>query len=89
MTANSQPHHVTGYIELSYLSRVFDVYPATIRRRLRAKGLQLYAHPGDRRFRLVAEEDVRAIFKIIPAPERPSHGEAAKTLPPKEGHTRA
>ena len=89
MTANSQPHHVKGYIELSYLCRVFDVYPATIRRRLRSRGLQLYAHPADRRFRLVAEEDVRAIFKIIPVRARPSHGEATKSPPPKEGHSRA
>lgn len=89
MTGMIQPHPVAGYIELGYLAQVFDVYPATIRRRLRAKGLKLYAHPGDKRFRLVAEEDARAIFKIIPAPERPSLGEAAKTPPPKEGHTRA
>jgi hypothetical protein len=46
------------------------VNPATIRRRLYAQGRFLYAHPDDRRLRLVKEEDIRAIFRIAPAPQR-------------------
>jgi hypothetical protein len=59
-----------GFMELWELSRVFAVDPATIRRRLRAQGLNLYPYPGDKRLRLVAEEDIRAIFRIVPAPHR-------------------
>jgi hypothetical protein len=59
-----------GYMLLSELSRLFAVDPATIRRRLRAHGLALYAHPSDRRLRLVREEDIQAIFRIGPPPTR-------------------
>jgi hypothetical protein len=59
-----------GYMELWELSRVFAVDPATIRRRLRAQGRNLYAYPGDKRLRLVADEDIRAIFQIVPALQR-------------------
>ena len=59
-----------GYMELGELSRLFGVDPATIRRRLRAQGRAAYAYPIDRRLRLVAEEDVRAIFQLVPAPKR-------------------
>jgi len=62
------PHD--GYMELWELSRLFAVAPATIRRRLRAQGRDLYRYPGDKRLRLVAEEDIRAIFRIVPAPQR-------------------
>lgn len=83
MAIEAQPYAVNGYIELGYLAQIFNVYPATIRRRLRSRGLHLYAHPGDRRFRLVAEEDVRVIFKIIPAPDRPSRSNGMQAPPPK------
>ena len=59
-----------GFVELRELSRLFGVDPATIRRRLRAQGLSAYPYPIDRRLRLVAEEDVRAIFQLVPAPKR-------------------
>jgi hypothetical protein len=60
----------TGYMELGELSRLFAVNPATIRRRLQAQGRSLYVSPIDQRLRMVAEEDIRAIFQIVPAPQR-------------------
>jgi hypothetical protein len=59
-----------GFMELGELSRLFGVNAATIRRRLRAQGLAAYPYPIDRRLRLVAEEDVRAIFQLVPALKR-------------------
>jgi hypothetical protein len=59
-----------GFVELAELSRLFGVDPATIRRRLRAQGRSTYNYPIDRRLRLVAEEDVRAIFQLVPAQKR-------------------
>jgi hypothetical protein len=61
---------IDGYMLLSELARLFAVDPATIRRRLQADGLSLYAHPSDRRLRLVREDDIRAIFGISRAPQR-------------------
>ena len=68
------PVHITipldDHIELSELARLMSVSPATIRRRLRALGKCLVAYPFDHRLRLVRVEDVRAIFTLVPAPER-------------------
>ena len=51
--------------------RLMSVSPATIRRRLRALGGRVYvAYPFDHRLRRVRVEDVRAIFTLVPAPER-------------------
>jgi hypothetical protein len=60
----------TGFMELGELARLFAVSPATIRRRLKAQERRLYLHPGDQRLRVVKEDDIRAIFEIIPAPQR-------------------
>jgi hypothetical protein len=67
-----------GYMELRELARLFGVDAATIRRRLRAQGLHLYRYPGDKRLRLIAEEDIRAIFRIVPAPKRARDDGASK-----------
>ena len=61
---------VEGHVELREVARLFAVDPALIRRRLHAQGRCLYAHPADRRLRLVAEADIRAIFRLAPAPRR-------------------
>jgi hypothetical protein len=57
-------------MELGELARLFAVSPATIRRRLKAQGRSLYLYPDDQRLRMVREEDIRAIFQIVPAPQR-------------------
>ena len=62
-----------GFQPLAEVARLFAVDPATIRRRLRAEGRDLFAYPGDKRLRMVAEEDIRAIFQIVPAPQRTRH----------------
>jgi hypothetical protein len=62
-----------GFMDLTEVSRLFGVDPATIRRRLQAQGRSLYAYPSDKRLRMVAEEDIRAIFRIVPAPQRMRH----------------
>ena len=59
-----------GFVELGELSRLFGVDPATIRRRLHAQGRSAYEYLIDRRLRLVAEEDVRAIFQLVAVPKR-------------------
>ncbi len=59
-----------GYMPLAEVARLFAVDPATIRRRLQAQGRSLYAYPGDKRLRMIKEEDIRAIFRIVPAPQR-------------------
>jgi len=64
------PFTIEGFVPLTELARVFSVTPAVIRRRLHAQGRFLYAHPGDRRLRMVKEADAAAIFQIIPAPQR-------------------
>jgi hypothetical protein len=64
------PFTIEGFVPLTELARVFSVTPAVIRRRLHAQGRFLYAHPGDRRLRMVKEADAAAIFKIIAAPQR-------------------
>jgi hypothetical protein len=64
------PFTVEGFVPLTELARIFSVDPAVIRRRLHAQGRSLYAHPGDRRLRMVKEVDAAAIFKIIAAPQR-------------------
>ena len=62
--------HYDGYMELWELARLFAVDAATIRRRLQAQGRSLYAYPGDKRLRMVKEEDIRAIFQFAPVPQR-------------------
>ena len=64
------PFQVEGFVPLVELVRIFEVHPAVIRRRMQAEGRFLYAHPGDRRLRMVKEADAAAIFQIIPAPQR-------------------
>ena len=64
------PFPVEGCIPLPELCRLFQVSPGTVRRRLRAEGRTAFTHPGDRRLRLVREEDVRAIFELRSAPRR-------------------
>jgi hypothetical protein len=64
------PFQVAGFVPLVELARIFAVDAAVIRRRLHAEGRFLYAHPGDRRLRMIKEVDVAAIFQIIPAPQR-------------------
>ena len=57
-------------MELRELCRLFAVNPATIHQRLQAQGRSLYIFPIDQRLRMVAEEDIRAIFQIVPARQR-------------------
>jgi hypothetical protein len=59
-----------GYMDLGEAARLFAVDRATIRRRLHAQGRSLYANPTDQRLRMIKEEDLRAIFRIVPAPQR-------------------
>jgi hypothetical protein len=61
-------------MELGELSRLFAVDRATIRRRLNAQGRSLYVYPLDQRLRMVREADIRAVFQIIPAPQRACKG---------------
>ena len=61
---------VAGVIAPRELARRFAVAATTVRRRLHAEGRCLYAHPEDRRLRLVADEDARLVFRLTPAPRR-------------------
>ena len=59
-----------GFMDLAEVARLFGVDRATIRRRLQAQGRSLYTNPTDRRLRMIKEEDLPALFAIVPAPQR-------------------
>ncbi len=56
----------TGFVRLEALAGELGSHPATVRRTLRQAGRPLFSDPGDRRRRLIAEQD--AAWLKQPAP---------------------
>jgi hypothetical protein len=59
-----------GFMNLSEVCRLFEVSPSTVRRRLRAQNKGLFPYPSDKRLRMIHEDDIRSIFRIVPAAQR-------------------
>lgn len=71
------PGTIDGFVSLDELTKMLDLCPNGMRRRLKAAGVTLYSDPFDRRRRLIKAADLPAVAEPLPIPQVKAGGNAA------------
>lgn len=66
------PGTIDGFVSLDELTRMLDLHPNGMRRRLQTAGVEVFSDPFDRRRRLIRREDLPKITEPLPVRGKPA-----------------